>query len=93
MKKKYRTFDDYAAHFEVPAQLTDSILAEGKRKKVEPKDDQELATTLDDLKFILKATIAYDLWERNEYFRLINERNDIFKRALLFLKNEQELTR
>lgn len=93
LKKKYRTFDDYAAHFEVPAQLTDSILAEGKRKKVEPKDDQELAATLDDLKFILKATIAYDLWERNEYFRLINERNDIFKRALLFLKNEQELTR
>ena len=90
LKKKYRTFDDYAARFEVPAQLTDSILAEGKRKKVEPKDDKELAATLDELKFILKATIAYDLWERNEYFRLINQRSDIFKRAMLFLKNKED---
>ena len=90
LKKKYRTFDDYAARFEVPAQLTDSILAEGKRKKVEPKDDKELAATLDQLKFILKATIAYDLWERNEYFRLINQRSDIFNRAMLFLKNKED---
>ena len=90
LKKKYRTFDDYAARFDVPAQLTDSILAEGKRKKVDPKDDKELAATLDELKFILKATIAYDLWERNEYFRLINQRSDIFKRAMLFLKNKED---
>ena len=90
LKKKYRTFDDYAARFEVPAQLTDSILAEGKRKKVEPKDDQELDATLDELNFILKATIAYDLWERNEYFRLINQRSDIFNRAMLFLKNKED---
>lgn len=83
--RKYRKFDDYLAKFEVPSALTDSILAEGRRKKVEPKDDKDLQATLDDLRFILKATIAYDLWDRSEYFRLINERSDIYKRALQFL--------
>ena len=61
-------------------------MAEGKRKKVEPKDDKELQATLDDLRFTLKSTIAYDLWDRTEYFRLVNKRSDIVKRALQFLK-------
>lgn len=86
LKRKYRKFDDYMNSFTVPAELTDSILAEGRRKKVAPKDEAELKSTLEDLRFILKATIAYDLWDRNEYFRLINERSDIYKRALQYLK-------
>lgn len=86
LKRKYRKFEDYAEHFEVPAALIDTILAEGKKKGIKPKDDKELQTTLNDLRFTLKSTIAYDLWDRNEYFRLVNERNDIVKRALQYLK-------
>lgn len=86
LKRKYRTFEDYEKIFVVPTSLTDSIMAEGKRKKVEPKDDKELQSALSDLRFTLKATIAYDLWDRNEYFKLVNKRSDIVKRALEFLK-------
>ena len=85
IKKQYKKFDDFAAHFEVPQSLVDSIVAEGKRKKVEPKDDKEYQSAITDLRFTLKTTIAYDLWDRNEYFRLVNERNDIVKRALQYL--------
>lgn len=86
LKRKYRTFENYEKNFMVPTSLTDSIMAEGKRKKIEPKDDKELQSTLEDLRFTLKSTIAYDLWDRNEYFRLVNKRSDIVKRALQFLK-------
>lgn len=89
LKRKYRKFDDFNEGFEVPMELIDSVLADGKKKKVEPKDDAERNATIDDLRFTLKSLIAYDLWDRNEYFRLINERNDIVKRALLFLKEEK----
>ncbi len=85
IKKQYKQFDDFAANYSVPASLTDSIMAEGKRKGITPKDDKELASALDDLRYVLKNTIAYDLWDRNEYFRLVNQRNDIVKRALQFL--------
>lgn len=85
IKKQYKKFEDFAAHFEVPQSLVDSIVAEGKRKKVEPKDDKEYQSAISDLRFTLKTTIAYDLWDRNEYFRLVNERNDIVKRALQYL--------
>lgn len=86
LKRKYRKFADFEQNFTVPTSLTDSIMAEGERKKIKPKDDKELKTTLADLQFTLKSTIAYDLWDRNEYFRLVNKRNDIVKRALQFLK-------
>lgn len=85
IKKKYKTFSEFAADFTAPAELINSIIAEGKRKKIEPKDDKDMQSTLDDLRFVLKNTIAYDLWDRNEYFRLVNERNDIVKRALQYL--------
>lgn len=86
LKKKYKNFEDYATEFEVPTSLIDSIFADGKRKKVEPKDEKEYNATVEELKFALKSSIAYDLWDRNEYFRLINERSDIFLRAVEFLK-------
>lgn len=85
IKKLYKKFEDFAARFEVPQSLVDSIVAEGKRKKVEAKDDKEYQSAISDLRFTLKTTIAYDLWDRNEYFRLVNERNDIVKRALQYL--------
>lgn len=89
LKKKYSKFEDYMANFQVPDELTDSIFAEGKKKKVEPKDEKEREATLDDLRFALKSGIAYDIWDRNEYYRLINERNDIYLRALRFLKESK----
>ena len=85
LTKKYRKFEAYEANFTVPQELLDSIVAEGKRKKLEPKDDKELEATLADLRFTLKAGIAYNLWDRTEYYRLVNKRSDLVKRAVEFL--------
>lgn len=97
IKKEYPDFEKFMQHYEVPAALTDSILAEAKRKKVEAKDSVEAAQTLDQLRFTLKALIAYDIWERSEYFRIINTRSDIVKKALEVLaegrKNKKKICR
>lgn len=86
LKEAFPSFDDYVRDFEVPDELVEKILSEAGKKHIEPKDSAELDETLDDLCFTLKCTIAYDIWDRNEYFRLVNTRNDIVKRALLFLE-------
>lgn len=82
LKKRYKDFSDYADGFQVPESVIDSILAKAKEKKIEPKDEDEREKTLPDLRFMLKALIAYNVWDRNEYFRIINTRSDIVKRAL-----------
>ena len=82
LKKLYPTFDKFKPPFEVPQSLIDDIIAEGKKQKIEPKDDQELQRTLPYLRLQLKALIARDLWDMSEYFSVFNEDNAIVKKAL-----------
>lgn len=82
LKRKYKDFEQYMERYEVPDELTESIVGKAKEKKIEPKDDAEREKTLPDLRFMLKALVAYNVWDRNEYFRIINTRSDIVKRAL-----------
>lgn len=88
LKKQYKHFDDFLAHYEVPQTLVDEIIAEADKKEVRPKDDAELQQTIPDIRFIMKALVAYDLWDRNEYFRIINQRSDTVRRALEYLQSD-----
>ena len=82
LKKDYPDFARFKEQFEVPQSLTDDILAEGKKQKLEPKDEDELQRTLPYLRLQLKALIARDLWDMSEYFSVFNEQNDMVKKAL-----------
>ena len=84
--KTYKKFDDFVNRFEVPTALTDDILNKAKEKNFEAKDEAELKETLEDLRFMLKALIAYNTWDRSEYFKIINTRSDIVKKALELIK-------
>ena len=85
LKAKYTDIKAFIKNYEVPAELTDTIVAVAGRKGVKPKDDAELQKTLKDLRFTLKSLIIYDIWDRNEYFQFINSRSDIVKKALEIL--------
>ena len=82
LKKHYKTFDDFNAKYEVPDTYINSIFEEGKKKKIEPKDEQEKVKTLEYLRPQLKALIARDLWDLTEYFHIWNETSDIINKAL-----------
>lgn len=85
LKAKYKDIKAFIKNYEVPAELTDTIVAVAGRKGVKTKDDAELQKTLKDLRFTLKSLIIYDIWDRNEYFQFINSRSDIVKKALEIL--------
>ena len=80
--KSYKSFADFKRNYTVPAALTDSIIADAKSKKVEPKDKAELDATLPLLRTQLKALIARDLWSLNEYYQIWNDENDVLRAAL-----------
>ncbi len=82
LRSQYKVFDDYIDSYEVPQSLIDEIIIKAKEKKIEPKDEAEKLETLDYLRFILKALVANNIWDRAEYFRILNTRNDIVKQAL-----------
>ena len=85
LHRDYKTFEDYLQRFEVPQSVIDGIMAEAEKQNIKPKDDEELQRTLPYLRLQLKALIARDLWEMNEYFTIMGETNDILQRALQLL--------
>lgn len=85
LHREYKTFDDYCQRFEVPQSVIEGIMAEAEKQNIKPKDDEELQRTLPYLRLQLKALIARDLWEMNEYFTIMGETNDILQRALQLL--------
>lgn len=82
LKKQYPTFESFRDSFQVPQSVIDGIMAEAEKQKVKAKDDAELQRTLPYLRLQLKALIARDLWDMNEYFQLMNKKNHIVQRAL-----------
>lgn len=82
LKASYPSFDDYVSKFEVPSAMTDSIFAEAERLKLKPYNEEECKKTLPMLRLQLKALIARDIWDMNEYFRIMNEANHIVCRAV-----------
>ena len=52
------------------------------RHTITSSGNDELARTVSALRFQLKALVARDLWDMNEYFRVFNEHSDIVKEGL-----------
>ncbi len=82
LKGLYKSFDTFNKNYVVPLSLLDTIIAEGKKEKVEPKDKAELTATMPYIKVQLKALVARDLWDMNEYYRIWNEQSDIVNKAI-----------
>ena len=87
LRKQFASFDDFKRGFEVPQSMIDDVVAEAEKQKVKPKDDEELQQTLPMLRMQLKALIARDIWDMNEYFAIINEQNHIVQRGLDVIGN------
>lgn len=86
LKKQYKDFEIFKQQFEVPQTLIDNILKEGEKLNVKPKDDDELQQTMPLLCLQLKALIARDIWDMNEYYSIFNEQSDIVKQGLKLLE-------
>jgi carboxyl-terminal processing protease len=86
LTKSYPTFDAFVAKFEVPQSVLDGILEEGKKQKIEPKDEAEKAHTEKNLRLMLKALVARDLWDMSEYFRIVYDQDEVVKKAVELLK-------
>ena len=82
LKARYTSFDDFARNYKVPQAMTDSIFAEAERLKPKPFSKEECDKTLPMLSVQLKALIARDIWDMNEYYRIMNEQNRIVAKAV-----------
>ncbi|MCQ2242963.1 MAG: S41 family peptidase [Bacteroidaceae bacterium] len=88
IEAEYKNFDDFNKRFEVPQSVIDDIFAEAEKQKITPTDDEEKAKAATEAKLHLKALIARDIWTMTEYFKIVNETNDLIQRALTELSSK-----
>lgn len=85
LTKQYPTFEKFKEQYQVPQDVIDGIFAEGEKQKIVPKDDADKAKATENMRLILKALVARDLWDMSEYFCIIYENDEVVSKAVEML--------
>ncbi len=84
LKEKFKDFDAYNLHFNVSTELLEQLVDSGKKAGI-MYDESQYNVALPMLQVQIKALIARDLWDMNEYFRVMNETNESVIKAIELL--------
>ena len=85
LNKKYPTFNDFFAHYEVGEDLLNQVIEYGKSNKIE-FDEKSYKESLPFIKLQLKGLLARDLWDTSEYSQVLNTANNVVNKAVELLK-------
>ena len=89
LAKRYPTFAEFDEAFTVEDEVIEKMLADAEKNKVKPKDEEERQKTIPQLKRMLKALAARDLWDMTEYFQIIYRDNEMVKKAVELLEGKE----
>ena len=88
LKKQYKTFDKFNSGFKVDEGLMNLLRSIGEKVGV-PYNEEEYVRALPYIQTQLKALIARDLWDMNEYYQVMNSTNESVNRALQVIKSDE----
>lgn len=79
--KKYKDYAVFNQQFELDHSMMQQLIEEGKKEGIE-YDEEQYQKSEWLIKLQLKALIARDLWDMNEYYHTINVANESVKKAV-----------
>lgn len=87
LQNKYKKFEAFNEKFEIDDAFLADIRALAEKEKIEFNEEQ-FNKSLPLIKTQLKALIARDLWDMNEYFQVMNSTNESVQQALEVLNKD-----
>jgi carboxyl-terminal processing protease len=88
----YKTFDDFKNRFAFTESDIKEFIRMGEDAGVKYNQGQfDISGTF--ILKVLKALVANDIWQSNEYFRIVNEGDPVIERALKVLMDKNEYNR
>jgi carboxyl-terminal processing protease len=84
LKKQYKKFADFDRKYEVDEALFESLLSYAENQKL-PRNNDDIAISAPQMKILLKAHIARNLWGANAYFEIVNKHDKVFQKAMELL--------
>lgn len=85
IKTKYPTYEKYAKNFEVGDDIMNTLISEAEKDGVK-FDEQQYNISKRLIKKQIKAYIAGDVWEVNEFYKEINSENEVLQKAIEIFK-------
>ncbi len=89
IKAKYPDFNDYKADFDFTENEIKQFIKEGEDAGVKYNEEQFAVSEKETRKY-LKALVASNIWNTNEYFRIINEGDIVVDRAMGILSDRNK---
>jgi carboxyl-terminal processing protease len=88
LHKKYPSFERFNKSFEVGDDLLNSLLQAAEEEKI-PFNEAQYDRSLPLIRIQLKALIARDLWDMNQYFQVFNAQDPCVERALEIITSDE----
>jgi len=85
LKKKYTSFDKFKKEYEVDDAFLNQLIIEVGKEKIKI-DSAQYALSKPLIKLQLKALVARDLWEMNEYYQIMDADNESLQKAVEILQ-------
>ena len=85
LKKKYTSFDKFKIEYEVDEAFLNQLITEVGKEKIKI-DSAQYALSKPLIKLQLKALVARDLWEMNEYYQIMDADNESLQKAVEILQ-------
>jgi carboxyl-terminal processing protease len=85
LKKKYSSFEKFKKEFEVDEVFIGLLTSMAEKEKIK-MDSVQYAKSKPLLKLQLKALVARDLWEMNEYYQIMDADNESLQKAIEILQ-------
>lgn len=92
LTSQYPDFAKFKAGFQVTDVMVDSLISMATKEGVAKKND-EVDKSRSDIKLIIKALLARDLWNYSEYFEIINPSRDEYMKAIEVLRDKKLYTK
>jgi len=87
LKKKYKTFEKFRKGFEIDNSIIEKLKQLAEKEKI-AYDQKQFDISENLIKLQLKALVARDLWEVNEYYQIIDAENESLQKALELLQTK-----
>ena len=87
INSRFRTFDEFKGQFEFSGEDIASLIKKGEDSGVKFNQEQYKRSESEIL-LGLKALLANNLWQTNEYFRIINEEDNVIEEALKVISSK-----
>jgi carboxyl-terminal processing protease len=85
LKKKYPTFEKFKKEYEVDDAFLNLLLSAAEKENIKV-DTAQYAISKPLIKLQLKALVARDLWEMNEYYQIMDADNESLQKAVEILQ-------